>query len=200
MRIDLKKSSHILLFVVFLSLLSWATSVGIYKLIPETPFWMESLTPLGAYILYFTLFEKYAWSWKIFRMAGVVNFPDLRGRWEGDGISTYKDENGNNVRYKGVLEIKQSFGRVVVEAFFEKSQSKSVIADFHEFDGDVFLYYNYDNEPNSFAEGTMQNHKGTVKLRYLKDENRLMGSYFNSIKNRGDFDFKWKGEKLKGRF
>jgi len=200
MNIDLKRIPHILFFIVLLPLLSLGISFVAHQIYPDPSFWLESLTPLGAYLLLFGLFEKYFWAWQFFRKTGIVTFPDLRGRWDGQGISRFKDDNGNPVEFHAVVEIKQSFSKIVVEGFFEQSESSSVIANFYIHNGTPYLYYNYDNDPNSFRRGTMQMHRGTIKLRVLEDESRLRGSYFNSIGNDGDFDFSFESKKLKGHF
>ena len=97
------------------------------------------------------------------------------------------------------LEIRQSFSSVSVCAYYKKSQSASVTASFGETTNGNYLYYTYDNDPNSLKEGTMQTHKGTTKLQCVP-ENKLVGVYFNSIGNQGEMTFDYAGSKLLGRF
>lgn len=199
MKIDFAKLSHILFFAGFLPLLSILLSWIFFKLVPNPPFWLETLSPLVAYGLLYSLFEKYYWCWKIFRILGVVSFPDLHGRWRGKQRSSYK-QNGVNVEVQSFLEISQTFSKLLVRAYYEKSQSESVSANFTEVNGESYLFYTYDNEPNSLKSGTMEAHKGTIKLKYLPKENRLIGSYFNSIGNRGEVDFDFEQYDLIYRF
>ena len=48
--------------------------------------------------------------------------------------------------------------------------------------------------------GTMQDHKGTVKLRYLSREKELIGSYYNSIGNTGNITLEFEQLELKKKF
>ena len=199
MRIDFRKSIHILFFAGFFPLLSIFFSWAFFKLLPSPPFWLETLSPLVAYGLVYSLFEKYFWRWKIFQFLGIVTFPDLRGRWKGVQRSSYK-ENSDNVEVPAYLEISQTFSKIFVRAYYQRSQSESAVANFAEANGDSYLFYSYDNEPNSLKADTMEAHKGTVKLKYLPKENKLIGSYFNSIGNRGEVDFRFEQYDLICRF
>lgn len=87
-----------------------------------------------------------------------------------------------------------------MRACYERSQSESVVANFAKLNGENYLFYIYDNEPNSLKSGTMQAHKGTVKLKYLPNEKKLIGTYFNSIGNTGEVNFKFEQHDLMGRF
>lgn len=187
MNIDFTKSSHIVFFGAVLPALSLGLSWSFYQILPNPPFWVETISPIYAYALLYSLFEKYAWSWGIFRFFGIVRFPNLNGRWKGKQQSSYK-ESEKNMEVPACLEISQSFSKICVRAFYEKSQSESCVASFAGLNGDVYLFYTYDNEPNSLKAGTMQNHKGTAKLKYLPKENKLLGLYFNSIGNRGEMN------------
>ena len=172
---------------------------GFYVLFPNLPFWVETLSPLLAYGVLYAIFEKYAWHWKIFRIFSVVSVPDLRGRWKGKQRSSYK-ENESNVEVPSCLEISQTFSKIFVRACYERSQSESVVANFTELNEEIYLFYTYDNEPNSLKSGTMQAHKGTVKLKYIPKENKLIGVYFNSIGNSGEIDFEFEQHDLISRF
>lgn len=199
MNIDFKKSSHILFFAGFLPSLSLGLSWSFYQIFPNSPFWLETISPIYAYALLYSFFDKYAWHWKVFRMIGVIIYPDLGGRWKGNQRSSHK-ENAENVEIPAYLEIDQSFSKICVRAYYEKSQSESCVASFAELNSDVYLFYTYDNEPNSLQAGTMQSHKGTVKLRYLPKENKLLGFYFNSIGNRGEMQFEFERDDRLYRF
>lgn len=193
MNIDFTKTSHIVFFGAVLPILSLGLSWSFYQILPNPPFWVETISPIFAYGLLYSLFEKYAWSWGIFRFFGVVRFPNLNGRWKGNQRSSYK-ENGKNAEVPSCLEISQTFSKICVRAYYEKSQSESCIASFAELNGDVYLFYTYDNEPNSLRAGTMQNHKGTVKFKYAPKEKKLFGGYFNSIGNQGDMVYEFEGK------
>ena len=199
MGVNLSKTSNVIFFAGFLPLISFFLAKGFYALFPDLHFWLESLSPLLAYGILYAIFEKYIWHWKIFKVLGVVSVPDLRGRWKGKQRSSYK-ENGNNVEVPSCLEISQIFSKIFVRASYEQSQSESVVANFTELNGEIYLFYTYDNEPNSLKSGTMQAHKGTVKLKYIQKENKLIGVYFNSIGNSGEINFEFEQYDLINRF
>lgn len=199
MGVNLSKTSNVIFFAGFLPLISFFLAKGFYALFPNLPFWIETLSPLLAYGILYAIFEKYIWHWKIFKVFGIVSVPDLRGRWKGKQRSSYK-ENGNNVEVHSCLEISQTFSKIFVRAYYERSQSENVVANFAELNEEIYLFYTYDNEPNSLKSGTMQVHKGTVKLKYIKKENKLIGVYFNSIGNNGEINFELEQYNLLGRF
>lgn len=199
MGVNLSKTSNVIFFVGFLPLISFFLAKGFYVLFPNLPFWVETLSPLLAYGILYAIFEKYAWHWKIFSILGVVSVQDLRGRWKGKQRSSYK-ENSNNVEVPSWLEISQTFSKIFVGACYERSQSESVVANFTELNEETYLFYTYDSEPNSLKSGTMQAHKGTVKLKYIPKERKLIGIYFNSIGNNGEADFEFEQYDLVSRF
>lgn len=199
MNINLSKTSHIGFFVFILGFISFSISYGLNIAFPNLPFWVETLSPLASYSLLFWVFNRYLWRWNVFWLLGVRKFPDLNGRWKGVQKSSYK-ENGQGVEVVSFIEIRQSFSKIYISSYYEKSQSSSVIANFADFQDETFLYYTYDNEPNTGKVGTMQSHKGTVKLKYIPNQRRLSGTYFNSNKNEGEIELEYVGEKLSYRF
>lgn len=199
MSVNFSKTSHIIFFGAVLPACSLFLSWLFFELFPNLPFWVETLSPIYAYALLYSFFDKYVWNWTIFKFCKIVMIPDLRGRWEGKQKSSYK-ENSNNAEVSSFIEIKQNFSKITVQAYYEKSQSESVVANFYKINDDVYLFYTYDNEPNSLKCGTMEMHKGTVKLKYLPRENKLIGSYFNSIGNRGEMNFDFKQREYLCRF
>jgi len=187
MKINFTKTSHVLFFAAILPVASYFIGWCFYKIFPDLPFWIGSLSPLCAYIILYTLFEKFAWHWKIFSLLKIVTAPDLCGRWIGKQRSSYK-ENDGNVESDVAIEIKQSFSKIIVRAFYQKSLSESVVADFYELNDENYLFYTYDNDPISLKSGTMEKHRGTTKLQYFHKEKRLIGTYFNSMGNTGEIE------------
>lgn len=200
MPINLHKGSHIVFFVGVLGLLSIGVAYLFQLVFPKLPFGVENISPLFAYGLFYGLFDKYLWQLKIFQHLGIVIFPNLNGRWSGSHTSEFKNINRENTVAEAKLEIMQTFSSIKVYAYYKKSESVSAVANFADFNGDVYLYYTYDSDPNSLRDGTMARHKGTVKIKYLKSENRLKGSYFNSLKNEGGIDLSFESKELKGYF
>lgn len=198
MGVNFSRTSHILFFGLVIPLISWYFSSWFFSVFSPWPKWLEGPSPLVVYAVIFLLFDKYLWKWKIFRILRIVFCPNLNGRWEGFQRSFYKKE-GKNVEITACLEIKQNFSSVCVKGYYKKSNSDSVIATFKELNGQIYLYYTYDNDPNSLKAGTMQSHKGTAKMKLLPKENKLQGLYWNSIGNQGDIFLEYKQSQLMGK-
>lgn len=198
MGVNFSKSSHIVFFAIILPALSWIITIIFFQLFPNWPNWMESPSPLFAYGLLYYLFDRCAWKLGIFRKVGVVWFPNLSGRWIGIQRSSFI-KNGKNVKVNGVLEIRQSFSSVSINAYYSKSESLSVTASFSKLNGEVYLYYSFDNDPNTFKQGTMQKHRGTAKIKKLPKSDEIIGFYWNSIGNSGDMKYRFDQSKLLGR-
>lgn len=201
MRVDFRKGNHAFFFGVIIPLVSlfiaWLFHEAYGK---QLPYWMETLSPVYFYMLIFAGFDKYAWAWPPFRWFGIVTTPDLRGRWIGEQISSYKADGEKNARIETVLEIKQTFSKLIARAFYKASDSRSALADVLEVDDEAYLFYTYDNEPNSLKTEAMKTHRGTVKLLFVPGEKRLCGKYFNDIGNTGDMELKFESKKLWYRF
>ncbi len=192
MKIDFSKTSHIVFFAALLPLLSLAMAWAFSQVVKNPPFWLETFSPLASYTLLYAIFDRYLWHFKVFKFLGVVTFPDLRGRWKGKLKSSY-----NNETPQTYLEITQRFSCIYIHAYFRASRSASVVASFTELNGKEYLFYTYDNEPNSLKKGTMQNHKGTVKIDCSSKDKKLNGFYFNSIGNQGDIELAFEQKDLK---
>lgn len=54
MGVNLNKTSHILFFIVALPAISFGAGYGFSQLFPNVPFWVETLSPLGAYGLLYS--------------------------------------------------------------------------------------------------------------------------------------------------
>ena len=199
MKINLTKFSHIIFFILVLPGLSYILSLLFFKLFNNLPFWIETLSPLTSFLLFYSLFDKYLWKFKIFSVFGVVNVPDLNGRWVGTQRSSYK-KNGQNICISSCLEIVQTFSKIIIRSYYEKSKSENTVADFYDINGEGLLYYNFDNDPNSLKQGTMQRHRGTVKLRYVPRERKLIGEYYNDIGNNGEMTFNYEQDSFLCRF
>lgn len=161
--------------------------------------YLENLGFIGAYAILFALFDKYFWKLPVFRLLGIVGFPNLQGRWKGKIVSSFDDNET-----KTFVEIRQTFLAIYVDMYCPQSQSTSLTADFIRAENDQLeLHYEYRNEPNEEAEDTMNPHNGTAKLSYFEDKNTLQGSYYNANRydrgNTGSLEFKFQSKKLLGR-
>ena len=182
MGVQLHKTSHLVLFLVILPVLSALLAWGVGQLIAEVvpsklTFLVDSVGILGAFGLLYKAFDLWAWRWRVFRLARVVEVPIVAGRWVGQLTSS---QDGHSTTYDAALEIKQSFNRVAVAMYFASSRSASVVAGFaEEPDGTLALHYEYQNVPDVDAAATMHIHYGTAKVHCVPGETRLSGSYYN---------------------
>ena len=125
--------------------------------------------------LLFWLFNKWLWKW--WSWFGLINFPNLNGKWEGILKSSY--DNFKN-KLSATLIIKQTATNIKIQGEFNQSESSSSSAhfDWNEFDNRIVLYYFYQNKPNNNQEKLHQ-HDGAMKLVYNKDKKKLLGNYLN---------------------
>jgi SMODS-associating 2TM, beta-strand rich effector domain len=196
---DFSKTSNILFFGAVLPAISIYASWEFFNYFNSLPFWVETVTPLFAYATVFSFFEEYLWHWPVFRWLGIVNFPDIRGRWSGMQHSHHRQEDIHRDS-RVVFEFVQNFSRVYVRTYYLDSQSESIASNFALINGEMTLYYIYDSEPNSFNEAKVEPHRGSARLKHLHEERKLIGSYFNSLGNYGEIELTREGHKLHSRF
>lgn len=117
MGIDLKKTSHILFFIVFLPALSLSIGWLFAYAFPNLPFWVETISPLAAYGILYGLFDKHLWHWPLFHWLGIVAAPDVRGRWLGKQIPSFKDGSKNRIS-QVIMEVEQTFTDIKVTSYY----------------------------------------------------------------------------------
>lgn len=175
-----------------------------YLLQPLNNLWfyplIDTVGTVGAYVFLYSQFNNYAWKWSIFSVLGVVDFPVVGGRWQGNFTSSF-----NRKKSLAVLEIKQTFSKTDICLYCKESSSTSLIADFIKLgNGQAELHYEYHNEPYINTKKTMHGHDGVVKLTYYKKNNTLKGSYYNSSQHSrghiGNLNFKFIDKELQGKF
>lgn len=189
MGIDLSKTSHVLFFVVFLPAISFGAGWLFSLAFPHLPFWVETLSPLAIYGILYSTFEKHLWHWRLFRLLGIVSIPDVRGRWRGDQISSFKDANGKPRKSHVVMEINQTFSSIRVETFYKNWQTEHTTASFIEVDGDCVLFVLFESAPKVGYDGDATAHKGVMRLIQMPDK-KITGTYFNAAGRSGEVNLK----------
>ncbi len=190
MSISFSKPQHILVFGLILPALSiplvfitnWICRQFIH---PDYLIFVDTFGVIGAYGFLYSLFDNFVWKWPLLRMLGIVDGPDLSGRWRGTLISSFDGKK----EVPAVLEITQTFSAIRVDMYFEKSSSTSLLASFvRERNGQLALHYEYQNDPNEIADETMNVHYGSARLVYVQDRHNLDGTYYNPDRyERGHF-------------
>jgi hypothetical protein len=189
MTIDFRKQSQILFFAAFLPALSIGIGWLFAQLVPRAPFWVETVSPLAAYGLLFSFFDKTAWHWPVFRRFGIVTVPDVRGRWVGEQISSYKNQQGKHIKSRVILEIDQTFSRIQAATYYAHWHSSISVAQFVDIGGTPTLLILFDAQPSAHYDGDATAHKGVTKLSQQPDKT-LQGSYFNASGRHGELHFR----------
>ncbi len=200
MRIDFTRTSHILFFVVMLPALSFVIGWGFFQLLPELPFWVETISPLAAYGMLYALFERHAWHWPVFKVLGITTAPDIRGRWIGTQQSSYRDKDGKNVTSHVVLEIEQTFTHISTSSYYKRWDTTHCDSSFIELKSKQHLVLLFEAEPNSNHDGDGTGTKGVTRLQYIPGEHKLIGTYFNDNGNYGEVTLSRGSHNLLHRF
>ena len=126
----------------------------------------------------------------------------IEGTWfmskNGKEIKNYPKEHirtfvsdwqGENKKYDGSLDIKQSFLNVSIAFKTGESRSFSVLSSI-ETEGDwKKIVYIYQNEPKAELADRSSIHKGTAEL-WIEESGELTGNYYTSRNTRGSMNFK----------
>ncbi|GAF21003.1 hypothetical protein JCM19047_670 [Bacillus sp. JCM 19047] len=151
-------------------------------LIGKIPFieFTVSITAIGIFGILYALYNKYIWKWKFLKTIGLVQIPNLNGRWKGEFRSSYHDFNKS---LPVVLVIEQTSSKICIRGKFNHSKSSSNTASLKINEGGgiklLYSYYN-DKDPRSYEIGT-SNHRGYASLEINSDS--MEGNYFNDPTN-----------------
>jgi len=154
-------------------------SVGLSSLLDSlkvsVPAWIDvSSVPL-LYGIFYTLFDRYCWRWRVFREAEFVKVPFLGGIWRGEALSSF---DNFRTRHEVEIQIEQCWTAMRISFQGELSRSHSVLAAvFVDASEGVVLNYEYQNEPLPGAREAMQIHHGTSRLRIIS-ETEMDGYYY----------------------
>ncbi len=154
-------------------------------------------TVVGCIMLFVMIFNKYMWSWKIFK-GWYVKRPDLRGTWRVELQSNWQDpETGETIPPTyGYAVIRQSLTFLSLRLLTKESKSILVAHSIEQQeDDDLFkLVGVYRNEPRIELQGVKSEiHHGSFSLEiHGLPVEELEGHYWTDRATRG-------GMKLSGR-
>ncbi len=197
---DFSKTSHVLFFAAFLPGLSFGLGYLAFALLPDVPFWLETLSPLAAYGLIYGLFDKYLWKWPVFKWLGIVRVDDMSGRWYGEQTSSFKRPNGKPAKSRIILEVKQTFSSVSACSYYKNWRSPNCRSTIMNIDGNNCLVLIFESEPNSNHSSGDSQHKGVTQLSYFKQDDKICGTYFSSNGTNGDIVLNRSTKPIIGRF
>ncbi|AEH16278.1 hypothetical protein [Shewanella baltica] len=158
-------------------------------------------TVVGVITLFVTVFNKYLWSWKIFK-GWYVKRPDLRGTWRVELKSSWIDpETGESVEpIHGYAVIRQSLTFLSVRLMTKESRSVLVAHSIEQQeDEDLFkLLGIYRNEPKIELQGVRSEiHHGSFALEvHGAPVYELQGHYWTDRGTKGGMALINKVEKL----
>lgn len=165
--------------IVGIALLSVALAYGLHWFTKavnwEIPWWMDAPSVWGIAGIIYELFDKRLWRCSFFQKVGIVKLPDLNGKWQGIGYTSF--EGGKP--YEVELQIRQTWTHLSVYLETAQSISRSLTASLsmNEPEGPV-LTYEYRNDPKPNALPSMHSHRGTAVLR-LRNGDCLKGEYYS---------------------
>lgn len=154
-------------------------------------------TVVGCIMLFVIIFNKYMWSWKIFK-GWYVKRPDLRGTWKVELQSNWQDpETGETIPPTyGYAVIRQSLTFLSLRLLTKESKSILVAHSIEqqEYDELFKLVGVYRNEPRIELQGVKSEiHHGSFSLEiHGLPVEELEGHYWTDRATRG-------GMKLSGR-
>jgi len=178
------------LVLLILALLSVFATWLLYELITlastvtglSAPWWLEIPSVLTFYGLFYEFFDRWLWKKTIFRRIGLVNIPNLNGKWKGF-VKTSHDE------FKGELEaslkIFQTWTQIAIFQDTKTSKGSSFVATIQTKDPDgIRLFFMYRNMPEIDADPNLHQHTGSAQLVLTPDEKILSGDYYNCGRDR----------------
>lgn len=180
----------------------WISSLNI-EVISKVYSYNGIFSTISLLLIIFLLINKYLW--KYWFMKRLIDIPNLNGRYEGELISSYRDDLGNNIKKRCIIEIKQTASKIKIFSYYsdlnsdkQTSCSYSVLEEIISRDDNVFkLYYVYDNKAEILNE--LSDHSGTCILQYYHSEKKIEGEYYNARGYKGNIKVKFIGKKLCGK-
>lgn len=147
---DSNERKSIPILIAVLSVIAALTLGGFLEWTDFTiPWWFDSPAIIGFYGIFYYLFNKLLWKWKIFQKVRLVKLPNLNGTWKGYVTSSYDD---HSKKYETTFTIQQDWNKIRIFGEFKMSQSYSLTASILIDDKTgITISYNYMNEPSPQA-------------------------------------------------
>jgi hypothetical protein len=165
-----------LYIAVFSIIYAWLFSQILAALPWSVPWWIDAPSVAGFYGMIYTVFNRLAWRWRIFRMLGIVKLPNLNGRWSG--YFTGPGEHSQQ-RLEAHITIKQTWTEMSV--IFEPLHSRAYSLTGAILTDDpygIVLTYLFQNEPSVSAQSGLRSHRGAMRLVLRDDGEAFGGEYF----------------------
>lgn len=152
--------------LVYWVALVWAATLVVGGTVPTLNFFKPVSTVAGLVVLSLAAFDKWLWHWSILR--GIfVRRPDLRGTWQVELKSTWRDPTtgAELLPIEAFLVVSQTFTTLGMRLFTAQSESRLRGAEILANDDDTFdVVAVYQNEPKLEFRARSPIHQGAMKL------------------------------------
>jgi hypothetical protein len=130
------------------------------------PWWVDTPSVMGFYGLFHAAFDRWIWKVGLLRAIGVIQVPDLNGRWNFRIASTFR-----KTEVEATVAIRQTWRTIQIRLETAQSRSSSQIASILTDDPNEFvLDYEFLNTPKQGAAvATMHMHRGSAEIRFEKN-------------------------------
>ena len=174
---DANESKFLPLYIAGVSVFAaWSLNKILGTMQFTISWWIDAPSVIGFYGLFYVIFNKYIWRWRILRTIGVVKIPDLNGTWNGYVTSSFDE---HTKKYDATLRISQNWTQISIILETNYSKSRSIIAAIITEDpNSTVLNYEYLNEPKLDAKDTMHTHRGTARFTIQSNGKALEGEYY----------------------
>jgi hypothetical protein len=163
---------------LFLAVIAIALAFALTKLFSgiRLPFFVEVPGTATLYAILLAVFRHYVWKIPVLRDLKIIEVPNLDGKWVGYLTSSF-DEGAQRIPV--TVDISQNWTNIFVKLTVPQSGSRSTVGSIYVSEAETILSYQYKNEPNFDALGTMHAHEGTATLEVVEDGTTLAGNYYS---------------------
>jgi hypothetical protein len=162
---------------LFLAVIAIALAWVLTKLFSgRLPFFVEVPGTLTLYAIPLAIFRHYVWKTAMLHRLKIIKVPNLNGKWDGYLTSSF-DEGAQQTPV--TVNITQNWTNILVKLTVPQSGSRSTVGSIYVSEAEAILSYQYKNEPNFEALGTMHAHEGAATLEVGRDCTTLVGNYYS---------------------
>jgi hypothetical protein len=162
---------------LFLAVIAIAVAWALTKLFNgRLPFFVEVPGTVTLYAILLAIFRHYVWKTAVLRHLKIIKVPNLEGKWVGYLTSSF-DEGAQQTPV--TVDITQNWTDMFIKLTVPQSGSRSTVGSIYVSDAEAVLSYQYKNEPNFEALGTMHAHEGAATLEVGGDCTTLVGNYYS---------------------
>lgn len=160
-------------------------------------------TVTGAVFLVLSIFNKWAWRWRIFH-PWLISIPDLQGTWKGQMVTDWINPTTNDKAQtiEVYLVIRQSLSAIHMRLLTMESMSESLAGNIScNTDGVYVVAGTYRNTPKILLRDKSSIHHGSLLLNIQGEPpNCLEGEYWTDRNTKGEIKLISKSKNLHFNF